>query len=83
MAGGVGVKITLVMSEIIRLLSFQAPAPHLQSGASGFFVLFVFLATIVNESITRNYVLNIRVVWVGNLSKWELQNIRECWDKSE
>lgn len=38
MDGGDGVKITLVMSEIIRLLSFQAPALHLQSGASGFFL---------------------------------------------
>lgn len=55
MAGGGGVKITLVMSEIIRLLSFQAPALHLQSGASGgFLVCLFFLATIVNESITRN-----------------------------
>lgn len=70
------------MSEIIWLLSFQAPALHLQSGASGVFWL-VFLATIVNECITRNYVLNIRVVGVGNLSQGELHNIREYRDKSE
>lgn len=43
MAAGAGVKITLVMSEIIWLLSFQAPALHLQSGASGYF-LFVCLS---------------------------------------
>lgn len=42
MAGGVGAKITLVMSGIIWLLSFQAPAPHLQSGASGFFWFVCF-----------------------------------------
>lgn len=64
MDGGGGVKITLVMSEIIWLLSFQAPALHLQGGASVFFFLvcLFFLATIVNESITHNNVLNIRVV---------------------
>lgn len=45
MDGGGGVKITLVMSEIIWLLSFQAPALHLQGGASGFFFgLFVFFS---------------------------------------
>lgn len=45
MDGGGGVKITLVMSEIIWLLSFQAPALHLQGGASVFFFgLFVFFS---------------------------------------